>query len=433
MKRRTALMGLGLLATGSGATFTSAAFSSQVSPTSDLRVVVERGLIVEPGKLFRTGDATSEVDPTAVNSVPNGETLRETASLFGGIGNDGLEDIDVNDVPAAATNDATNDDLSLEVATRLQVDGRIGSEEEGFIQIRNETTTDREVAILFEQFGTDTVGDQDERGGSVSEADVVDIYEFYDSNGNKISSNDVGDAVAEQTVANTITVGAGDVEQVYLDYDTTVAADDIESAVSGSSGPFGGSSGTADLVDSIRVGTNPSNEDGDGGNGGSGDQSKSTQPLDIVTEGEVNTQSSQIQFEVENSGSGAVKIDEFAVDATAIDDDIWLDDGNNREFETVGASSDGYANDKGRGADSFRADGTGYPLNGYGNDRQKVTLDSSQNSSPVTVTFRAFGDDNSWIDDSTGLEIVESESAAEVIITLRSGGDVTKICLDRVT
>ena len=40
VKRRSMVVGLGALATGSGAVFSSAAFASSVSPSADMRVVV---------------------------------------------------------------------------------------------------------------------------------------------------------------------------------------------------------------------------------------------------------------------------------------------------------------------------------------------------------------------------------------------------------
>jgi hypothetical protein len=268
MKRRSTLIGLGSLAIGSGATLSAAAFSNSVNPSSDMRVVVEEQLIVEPGIMFRDGsDPDDPFDPdsatTGTNVYDNDGFSGSGDEIFGGNGDPGLEDIGFGDVQAASANDAVNDNLKLEVALPFEEDKWLGNGSEGFLQIRNDTTEDQEVAIRFETFGADTNGDQDQRGGAVSESDVVDILSFREGktgNKNKISSIDVGTGssppIDDQTVANTVTVGTGDIEQVFLDYDTTIASSDIETAA-GVGNPF--ADGTADLVDALRVGTDPTN------------------------------------------------------------------------------------------------------------------------------------------------------------------------------
>jgi flagellin-like protein len=128
----------------------------------------------------------------------------------------------------------------------------------------------------------------------------------------------------------------------------------------------------------------------------------------------VDTQSSQIQLVFENSGSDSVTIVDFAVDATAISNDIWIDDGNNPEFETSGASDDGNANEPDRKENSFLADGTTYGL--AANSGEDATLAATDDS--VTVTFRAFGPDSEWIDDSDELQLVDDVSEADVIVYL---------------
>ena len=267
LSRRKTVIGMGMLAAGSGAAFSSAAFNNSVSPSSDMRVVVEEQLIVEPGIMFRDGsNADDTFDPSTVGTGPNSENLYDNdgiggsgTEIFGGNNDDGLADITFDDVPAASANDDSNDNLSLEVATLLEVDDQIGSSSEGFIQIRNDTSESQTVAIRFEEFGPGTGGSQDSKGGAVSESDVVSIYEFYDSSDSKISSVDTGSAVADQTVAGTVTISPGNVEQVYLDYDTTISTNDIKSAAGIGGNPFDDQQGTADLVDMLRVGTDPSN------------------------------------------------------------------------------------------------------------------------------------------------------------------------------
>ncbi|MDR9380279.1 MAG: hypothetical protein RI560_01220 [Natronomonas sp.] len=259
MKRRTALIGLGSLAFGSGATLSASAFQNSVSPSSDMRVVVEEQLIVEPGAMFRDGDGDPDGQFNPNNSGGGGGTStwdNDSYSIFGGNGDPGLEDIGFGDVRAVSANDATNGDLKFEVALPFDDSAWIGNDSDGFMQIRNDTSDPQTVAIRFEEFGTDTTGNQDSRGGDVSESDVVNIYEFKDSSRNQISSVDTGSDVDDQTVADTVTISPGAVEQVFIDFDTTISKSDIEAAA-GAGNPFG--DGTADLVDTLRVGTDPFN------------------------------------------------------------------------------------------------------------------------------------------------------------------------------
>jgi hypothetical protein len=144
----------------------------------------------------------------------------------------------------------------------------------------------------------------------------------------------------------------------------------------------------------------------------------------VVSQG-VNTQSSQIQFVIENTGPDSITLDGFSVDAGNINSGIWIDDGNNSEFTTSGATTDGSADDPDRKKDSFIADGTTYSLG------QNIELAATDDS--VTVTFKAFGPDNKWISDSTGLEFVDDKSSADVIITFRSSdGNNIELYLSKV-
>jgi hypothetical protein len=69
-----------------------------------------------------------------------------------------------------------------------------------------------------------------------------------------------------------------------------------------------------------------------------------------------------LEFDVENVGGEDVTVERFAVDATAIDDGITIDNGDTAELEidTGGAPDDGRADRDGAG--TFDADGTTYDL-----------------------------------------------------------------------
>ena len=252
LNRRKAVLGLGAMATGSGAVFSSATFNNSVSPSSDMRVVVEENLNVEPGILFRDGTNPDDAfDPGSASAVDD-ETIQNQSdsSLFGGNNDDGLE-ITNDDLPAAAINDETDGSLFLETAVALGVDDQIGSSTYGVLQVSNETNRDFEIAIRFSGFGPDATsgGSQDQ----LSHQQVVETFTFKDSNGNQISTSDV--TTDPQTVENTVTVSSGGTEQIYLDYDTKAHESMIQDAASIGGNPFNEQTATVDLVDTIEIGT----------------------------------------------------------------------------------------------------------------------------------------------------------------------------------
>ena len=252
LSRRKTVLGLGMLAVGSGSVFTSAAFNNQVNPSSDMRVVVDEKLTVEPGILFRDGsNAGDPVSPTS-STPPDGETLKNQTSdsLFGGNNDAGLDtnNIGVNDIPAASINDEVDGNLFLEVAVALGTNDKIGDSSNGVFQVRNDTNSDQDIAIRFNTFGPD-VG----TGGSqVSETQAVETFRFFDSGDNQISTDDP--TAGPPTVANAVTVDAGTVEQIYVDYNTTTHEGALETAAGISGNPFNQQTATVDLVDTIDVG-----------------------------------------------------------------------------------------------------------------------------------------------------------------------------------
>lgn len=233
-----------------------------------MRVVVDEDLTVEPGILFRDGsDPNDDFAPRASNTL--GSTVRNgnDAPLFGGNDNDGLNDINVEDLPAASANNEEDGALDLEVAVALDVDGgQIGNGSNGLIQINNDSVDDRDVAIRFSEFGSD-VADSGSAGSEVvTEEQVVETYEFYDSSDNQISTlgntaNGNGILNSTQNVPNTVIVGAGETEQIHLNYRTDLHAQDIQDAADFDNDPFTESQDTVNLVDEIKIGvTNGTND-----------------------------------------------------------------------------------------------------------------------------------------------------------------------------
>jgi hypothetical protein len=229
-----------------------------------MRVVVDEKLTLEPGILFR--DGTSDDDPfdppNAGPTIPNSETLkdRDGNSLFGGNTNGGLANIGVNDIPAAAINNADDGNLFLEVAVALGVNGKIGDKDNGVFQVRNDTNSNQDIAIRFNTFGPDADGDTDD----LTKQETVDTFRFYDSGGNQISTDDpdASGNPPEPTVANAVRVEPGTVEQIHVDYDTATTSiqNALETAAGISGDPFDQQTATVNLVDTIDVGV----EDGTG-------------------------------------------------------------------------------------------------------------------------------------------------------------------------
>ncbi|TKX73133.1 hypothetical protein EXE46_14685 [Halorubrum sp. GN11_10-6_MGM] len=246
VKRRSMVVGLGALATGSGAVFSSAAFSSSVNSAADMRVVVGEGLgnnlRVSAGNIFRDNDGDFQSANPTSDAVKTAHDISDTTFFA----SNKLEDLEVADLPAAGANNMYNEDLSLAVATAVGETAEIGNggfQDKGFIQIENNTPDDHDIQIGFNEFG-------DEVNGPVTKEEVRQIYEFYDINGNKISEKPNG------AFENSVTVTSGSVEQIYLEVDTEDG--DLYDAVMDATGvedsPFTEDQDTVDLVDSIQVG-----------------------------------------------------------------------------------------------------------------------------------------------------------------------------------
>jgi hypothetical protein len=250
LNRRKTVLGLGAMATGSGAVFSSAAFASTVSPSADMRVVVgqefSNNLRVEAGDIFRSnnGDFDAASGSSAVKTVHN----IDSTSFFS---SNELEDLEVADLPAAGANDKNNEDLSLAVATAVGETATIGdggSNDVGFIQIENNTPDEHDIQIEFASFGED-VGSAN-ASDKVTADQVRKIYKFYDSGGEQISRNGFGN------IPNSLPVSSGSTEQIYLKVDTETGDlyDEVMSAANAEDSQFTDEQDTVDLVDSIRVG-----------------------------------------------------------------------------------------------------------------------------------------------------------------------------------
>jgi hypothetical protein len=221
--RRKTLVGLGALATSSGAIFSSAAFSNAVNPSSDMRVVVEEdaNLLVEPGISFRTGSNPADsydttLDPTSGKfAVDSNNDFFDTGSPSTG-GTDGLgADIGLDDLPVAFVSNDTNGDISIQVAAPL---GTVSTFED-MLQVTNNTGSSVNVGIKFSAFGVDTTtsnlggsGDFTNNSGAVEIENAISAYKFFDAGTtNEISSVSTNSppTLDGQTTGSVLSVGDG--------------------------------------------------------------------------------------------------------------------------------------------------------------------------------------------------------------------------------
>jgi len=111
LTRRKTIVGLGLLATGSGATFTSANFQSTAGADSDLRVLVERPGLEFKGNSDNSNDQNVVENPDFFEDGPSGDLDDNSGGAFDG-------DDDDNNAPLAYA-EGTNGDLTLKTAVSI--------------------------------------------------------------------------------------------------------------------------------------------------------------------------------------------------------------------------------------------------------------------------------------------------------------------------
>ncbi|GAB7010353.1 hypothetical protein [Halorubrum trueperi] len=243
-KRRSMLLGLGALATGSGAVFSSASFTSSADSSADFRVVVEDDLIAEAGESFRDGE---EFDPDEDMYYDI-----SSESLFSGGDDDidgTLNTLEPGDLPAVGANAETNEDLAFEVATMIDT----SHDFDGFLRIRNEGTEDKDVGITF------TPSDTITEDGPLTLGLVQNTYQFKLEGGMIISPNPSGNGDGDSDPANFVTIPAGGSENVALHVNTEdqTSKDLTKGADLDDLDPFSenGEHATIDLVDEIVIGT----------------------------------------------------------------------------------------------------------------------------------------------------------------------------------
>jgi hypothetical protein len=173
LTRRKTVIGLGLLATGSGATFTSAAFENAVDSDSDLRVVVQQqGLEFE-------GNSADSPDPFAVDN-PN---FFEDGSS-GGLNETDGSAFDDTQAPLAFA-EGSNENLTVRTAVPL---GRTVTFDELF-RVTNNSDEPVTIGIAYDRNDSDFDANSDNSGqygadvsvgasGVLNEADAQAAYQF---------------------------------------------------------------------------------------------------------------------------------------------------------------------------------------------------------------------------------------------------------------
>ena len=169
VKRRTTILGLGALAMGSGAAFTSATFQNSVNPGADFRVIAAAQTVVRRGPAFEEGE-DSKLDEWAQNDFLN------------------FDELGPSDLPAAGANEDENGDLDVSMAR-----GNSSNEFvfENFLEIDNAGTTTVDIGLTYATgTGSEDVGYSapsadwykdnydDDDDDNITRHDIIEMFEF---------------------------------------------------------------------------------------------------------------------------------------------------------------------------------------------------------------------------------------------------------------
>lgn len=303
LSRRNTIAGLGTLAFGSGAAFTSAAFQNSVSSDADMRVIVDQRLTVEAGDAFESNGEVALDDQSGKLINPNYSGDDSTGSGFF----DGTDDLgsvfDDEDPPLAtvtARDDGRNGDIRMFNAMDYPDSASFGdaSGGEGFLRVRNDADESVLVGIAYNegQYGNDVdesyegLRNQELEDNKLSRFHVQKIYQFNVSGGEevlnedgspedgsgaiRISPNPTENGVRDESNSNwsidresdrpdnVVNISPGDDAQIELEVNTNATATDLDpdpsaemADIINADPEFGGESEMLDLLDEITVGT----------------------------------------------------------------------------------------------------------------------------------------------------------------------------------
>lgn len=254
VKRRSMVIGLGTLATGSGAVFSSATFQNSVDSDADFRIVSEPGLTLRRGEAFSSDEdwaygPNSDLSPEYIYS----SSATESGIKFG--------ELQASDLPVAWANEQEDGSLVVEIARQNN------SSDFNFtklIEIENTGQTDENVGISYgggyaplnsESTPGWFADNYNNPSDQITKADVQQIFRFQlNEDSTQISPDS---SLDDDTPATYHTLTPATTIQV--DLKTTLTDDQTSVFASESKGgdPFADSpqTGSHQLLDTITVGT----------------------------------------------------------------------------------------------------------------------------------------------------------------------------------
>lgn len=261
LTRRKTVLGMGLLASGSGAAFTSAAFNNSVDSTSDMQVITAADVSVRKGNNVPTGDTLNTITDSNNHDV---DFLNLDQSTDSRVSSNNLDfgGLTGSDVPVAGVNDGVDSNLVIETATGVRSASGSGGTAvvfENIIEIVNEgDTTINDIGISY---GASGAYGNDVDGSTITEDIVKEIYQFIvqPSGVSNISSKariSPDHTNASDDPENTFTLKPGETAQINLENHNHNYRGKLQSASSNSGNPWNGASfNTIDLLDTITVGS----------------------------------------------------------------------------------------------------------------------------------------------------------------------------------
>lgn len=239
-KRRSVILGLGALATGSGAVITSGAFAGQVTnPSAELQVIADARLLVRAPASPPTKDTASWIDTTAKSPL---DSFSDPA-------------FERTKLPTAQIHDTNqNDNYVIRAGVKTGESNTFDS----IMEIKNEDGVAHDVGINYGDYddgsthgyGSDVDANTWDTGdaSAIDRKDVQEMYQFRipdnadylpdsTASGQKLLSPDPGDSDDSDKYSETVTVGAGESAYVVLQFDTIGKAGHINNAATGGN-PF---------------------------------------------------------------------------------------------------------------------------------------------------------------------------------------------------
>lgn len=247
LNRRKTIIGMGLLAAGSGAAFSSAAFQNSVTPDADLQVVVEQNLEIRPG------DGLDD-DDNVLGNEGDYQDVIGSDEPFG----------DGDTQPPLAYVDGENGDLDLRVTVPL------GSDDvrfEELLEIEGPVHEEVDIGIAYDRFPDDE--EENQYGEDITladgtlEPDIARNAYSFETDGTRISPNNSEAGVGtSETIeqefdrpANTVSIDPGETVSIDLVVDTDTDLEEIRGAASINPNEFGFQRETVQLIDGFTVGT----------------------------------------------------------------------------------------------------------------------------------------------------------------------------------